>query len=68
MIRITQIILALLGIWGGFVGGSALNILLVPILPNYVSGKMQIAFVVVVCIVCGLIGFLLGKPLAKGII
>ena len=27
MIRITQIILALLGIWGGFVGGSALNIL-----------------------------------------
>lgn len=68
MIRITQIILALLGIWGGFVGGSALNILLSPIVPNYVSGKMQLAFVVVVCIVCGLIGFLLGKPLAKGII
>lgn len=69
MIKVMQIILALLGIWGGFIGAvPLLGALILPNVPIVVTGKMQVVFVIAICIIGGLIGFLLGKPLAKGLI
>jgi len=67
MIRVTQIVLALLGIWGGFLGGNALNVFLIPMFSWQLKGTMQIVIVVTMCVLGALLGFLLGKPVAKGI-
>ncbi len=65
MIRLAQIVLALLGIWLGFLGGNAVNVLILQ-MGWFTSEVMLIAAVVVACIIGALIGFLLGKPLVKG--